>query len=290
MAPKKEDLEFQEVMRNCVTLDEQTGSIKVNGIYASCYINFGWKGSVVSIPVSHVVWFKKHDRWPQNGLNIDHVNDDPMDNHPDNLQELSMADNHKKRRGRAVYRSYGKGKYGYGISVCFDKRDGRYYVRRQLSRGHGDGDLKNIRKSIGGFNTLEAAETRVRELILEIEAKGDAFIPEAPEPQKRLRTSEIDSYLGMMIQRRQGGMAFQAIADEFGFPMISVYNRLKDIEADARPRGEHNPSSVYTEAQVAEFKQLRRMGITVANAARQTGVGRSMAYQIESGHRWGHVN
>jgi hypothetical protein len=93
---------------------------------------------------------------------LDHVNDDPMDNRPENLQEVTQAENQKKRRGRVVYRSYGTSKYGHGIHVHHDMRDGRWYVRRQLSRGHGDGDLKNVRKQLGGFATLAEAEERIK--------------------------------------------------------------------------------------------------------------------------------
>src|SRR5262249_55638556 len=107
----------------------------------------------------------------------------PMDNRPDNLCEITQVENQKKRRGRLVYRSYGTSKYGHGMTVNQDKRDGRWYVRRQMSRGHGNGDLKNVRKELGGFDTLAEAEARIKHYIAEIEKHGPDHMPK-PDPKK----------------------------------------------------------------------------------------------------------
>jgi hypothetical protein len=131
----------------------------------------------------------KHGRWPAEDVIIDHKNDDPMDNQPDNLQELTHTENQKKRRGRVVYRSYGNGRYGPGMNIHRDKRDGRYYVTHQASRGHGSGDLKNVKIGLGGFATLAEAEARVASFLAERDFPDD-------RPTSRARLSDIRAVEG----------------------------------------------------------------------------------------------
>ncbi len=164
---KKYNLEFERALLNYAKVDEATGVVSFDGIYASIAINIGWKGSIVSIPYSHAVWFLTHGRWPELGKVIDHINDDPMDNAPVNLAEISQEENQRKRRGRLVYRNYGTGKYGPGMNIYHDKRDSRYYVTHKASRGHGTGDLTSKKISLGGFTTLKAAELKVAEFLAE---------------------------------------------------------------------------------------------------------------------------
>jgi hypothetical protein len=164
---KKNDIDFQQALLRHAKVDEATGELSFDDLYASLYVNICWKGGIISMPVSHVVWFLTHGRWPEDGKVLDHVNDDAMDNAPDNLAELTQEENQRKRRGRKVYRSYGRGKYGPGMNITRDKRDGRYYVRHQASRGHGVGDLKNVKINLGGFATLEEAKIRVTAFLAE---------------------------------------------------------------------------------------------------------------------------
>lgn len=166
MKSKKRDPQFEELLKKTTTVDA-SGNLKVKGMYASTYINFGFGAGIISVPVSHVVWFLTHGRWPDDDKHIDHRDDDSMNNAPFNLQELTQVENQKKRRGRQVYRSYGSGKYGPGINIRQDPRDDRWYVTHQASRGHGNGDLKNVKKGLGGFPTEEAAKER-----------ADAFLKE----------------------------------------------------------------------------------------------------------------
>jgi HNH endonuclease len=169
MRSKKEDPEFEALLLKHASLEGDTGSIIFDNLYASAYINICFKGGIISISWSHVVWFLKYKRWPKKELIVDHLDNDPMNNRPDNLREITHSENQRKRRNRKVYRSYGKGKYGYGISVTMDKRDGRYYVARNLSRGHHGEALKTVKKSLGGFSTLEEAEAKVESYIKELE-------------------------------------------------------------------------------------------------------------------------
>jgi hypothetical protein len=164
-AVNKRDPAFTRAVLDTMRLDPKTGSLRFEGMYVSAHLDIGWKGSVVSVPVSHVVWLAAHGRWPAEGLHLDHLDNDPLNNKLANLAEVTHTENQRRRRGRTVSHAYGTGKYGHGISVNMDKRDGRFYVSRQMSRGHGNGDLKNVRVSLGGFATLAAAESKVRRVI-----------------------------------------------------------------------------------------------------------------------------
>jgi hypothetical protein len=201
-------------------------------MYASVHIDIGWNGTVVSLPHSHVVWFLKHGRWPKDGFQLDHIDDDPMNNAPANLQEMNAAENQEKRRGRIVYRSYGSGKYGYGINIALDKRDGRYYVTRQLSRGHGEGDLKNVKKSLGGFDTLKEAEAKVEAYIADIEKHGLDHMPAYDGKREKGRSIERMHKTKVIRGLRAAGHTYQQIADMTGFSIATVYHKAKDVEPD----------------------------------------------------------
>jgi DNA-binding XRE family transcriptional regulator len=288
MKAKKQEADFQATLRKHAKLDETTGDIKFDGLYASCYINVCWKRGIISLPHAHIVWFLKHGRWPVEGMIIDHKNDDPMDNRPDNLQELTHTENQKKRRGRVVYRSYGKGKYGYGITVYHDKRDDRFYVNRQLSRGHGKGDLKNVKRLLSGHDTLKEAEKFVRGLIIEIQIHGADYMPDPTKNEKR-RSIELMAETQSIRRLRSAGYTLQQIADETGFALTTIYNKTKDVDEKAYARGHKNGSSVYSPKQVLNFKQLRVNGISVPKAAKLAGIRKQTAYQIDKGFRWKHI-
>lgn len=155
---KRNDPEFMVFFKKHAKVDEN-GWIKVIDCYANLGFNIGFKGCPVNITYANAVWFLTHGRWPKPGHHIDHIDDDSMNNRPDNLQEITEEANHFKRRGRKVYRSYGKGKYGHGFGILCDKRDGNYYVSRNISRGLTGG--KSKREGHGSFKTLAEAETYV---------------------------------------------------------------------------------------------------------------------------------
>lgn len=231
---KKYDEDFKARLLECAKLDKETGIITFTGMYAVNHLNMCYGGTTVSAPYSHVVWFLTYGVWPKRGYHIDHINDDPFDNRPDNLQEITEQENQRKRRGRIVYRSYGKGKLGYGINIHHDKRDGRYYVTRHLSRGQ-IGGIRSVKGSIGGFDTLEDAENRVDSLIEEIKIYGDDYLPNQPKKQKR-KTLEIDLKLDEIKRMRSLGMSVQAIADELGFKHGAVYSRVRLIDLEPKKR------------------------------------------------------
>ena len=55
-------------------------------------------GGFVRIDAHRMVWAAAHGRWPDEGMDIDHLNADVHDNRPANLAEVTEAEN--TRRGR----------------------------------------------------------------------------------------------------------------------------------------------------------------------------------------------
>jgi hypothetical protein len=224
----KHDPEFMELLRKTAKLDRSTGNLRFEGMYVSTFLNFGFGGNIVSAPHSHVVWFLEHGRWPDADKVIDHRDDEPMNNAPDNLQELTHEENQKKRRGRMIYRSYGQGKYGYGIGLHCDGRDGKWYVTRTMSRGHGNGDLKTVKKGLGGYFSQEEAETAIAGFVEQIKKNGLDFMPSVPKARNRIsvalekRTPEIRAL-------RAAGNTLAQIREVTGFSEATLFKVCKGV-------------------------------------------------------------
>lgn len=226
---KRENPEFEKFFKDHASVDGHTGKITVHDCYAYLGFNINWNGQIVSMTYANAVWFLTHGKWPRPGHHIDHVDDDSLNNAPANLQELTEAENHQKRRGRTVYRSYGKGKYGYGMSIYHDKRDGYFYIGRNISRGFGNGDLKGIKIALGREPSLAEAEKRVQSYIDEIKIKGLDYIPPSVSRRPRKDSQKIDALTEKMRKMRESGMTIQAISDEVGLNISSVYSRIKFV-------------------------------------------------------------
>jgi HNH endonuclease len=224
---KKDDPDFMALLTKHGSLDEATGDVRFEGMYASVLISIGWNGTVVTVPQSHVVWFLTRGRWPAEGMQIDHIDDDPMNNAPSNLAEVTHAENQFKRRGRIVSRAYGSGKYGYGLNLTQDNRDGRYYVTRFLSRGH-HGVSKTVRKGIGGFDTKAEAESAIAKCIAGIKEHGDNYVPEASKNEKKASIALMVATKQMRMLRAHG-LTYDKIASMLGFSTASVHMRTKDV-------------------------------------------------------------
>jgi hypothetical protein len=232
---RKDDPDFIKLIEEHVKLNEETGGLEFTELYAQQCFNIGFKGKMIVVPYSHIVWLKKHKRWPIKGMHVDHVNDNPQDNRPTNLQELTEEESKKKRRGRMVYRSYGTGKYGYGMGIYNDKRDNRFYVSRSMSRGHGNGDLKTHSISLGGFDTREEAEAKIASYIKEIQENGLDHIPEAmPNKGKKRTTVWYNTAADKMKELRLQGHTIAQIAEITGFKEGVVYKRVRSLGVDMR--------------------------------------------------------
>jgi hypothetical protein len=231
---RKNDPEFQALIEKCVKLDVNAGLLSFEGLYASLAVNIRWKQHVLPIPYSHIVFLLANGRWPRHGYHLDHINNNPMDNRPINLDEVTEEDNHKKRRGRLVYRSYGTGKYGYGIIIHHDRRDDRYYITRHLSRGHGNGDLKAIRKSLGGFNTLEEAEAQVAIFIEQIKEHGLDYMPDSVGTRLSWKSLHLRKMSPRICRWRAEGQTIQEIARKTDFSEATIHKVVKDMGIDNR--------------------------------------------------------
>ena len=159
---RRNDPEFMEFFKNHASVDE-TGHISVKDCYANLGFNIAFKNCPVNVTYANAVWFLTHGELPKPGYHIDHIDDVSMNNRPDNLQEITEAENQAKRRGKKVYRSYGSGKYGHGMSIYYDKRDKHYYVSRNISRGVTGGESRRV--PYGRFSSIELAEAKVSALI-----------------------------------------------------------------------------------------------------------------------------
>jgi hypothetical protein len=233
---RKHDPEFEKLLAECATVDKDTGLLTFRNLYASLHVNIGWGGNTLQIPYPHIVFFLTHGRWPKDGYHVGHIDDDPMNNRPLNLEETTQVENQKKRRGRLVYRSYGSGKYGYGMEIYSDKRDGRHYVRRNLSRGHGKGELKTIKKGLGGFDTLEEAEAQVAIFVEQIKEHGLDYMPEKVTNNLPLKTIMLRKLTPRIRRWRIAGQTIQQIADRLDYSAATIYKVVKDIPVDKRTK------------------------------------------------------
>lgn len=159
-----------EIVRNNISLNNDNLQL-VDG-YARVKIEMVVDGKMLSIPLSHVVWLLSNGRWPYDGMHIHHRDDDPLNNTISNLEEVSPRDNHSYRLGKSNGR-YGQGKYGYGISITYQKKEDYYAIHRNLSpeelpyqKGWSRNEYKAKRhRYIGGAKTKEEAEEKIRKYI-----------------------------------------------------------------------------------------------------------------------------
>lgn len=283
----KWDQEFMTLLDRCCLLDRETGQLTFKDLYASLVVNVMWKGKGLPIPYSHLVWFKMHKRWPKVGSQLDHVNDNPLDNRPSNLDETTHTDNQKKRRGRVVYRSYGSGKYGYGFEIYSDKRDGRHYVRRNLSRGHGSGELKTINKGLGGFATLAEAEDQILIWIEQIKKNGLNWMPESIGIRRSLKTRKLHQMLPKITSWRKEGKTLAEIKKLTGFSEGTLSKHLANIDVDKR-----TAKTVGYKLNIEDVRLIREAyaeGYSLADLGREFEVSAEMIGDIVYRRAWKHV-
>ncbi|MEZ0260372.1 MAG: HNH endonuclease signature motif containing protein [Alphaproteobacteria bacterium] len=99
------------------TLDGRTGTLyhrrtgrRVDKVYPDngpAYAHARYKQ--VKVPVGRgftkvyahrLIWALYHNRWPLAGMDIDHLNADVHDNRPENLAEVTEAENERRRRAK----------------------------------------------------------------------------------------------------------------------------------------------------------------------------------------------
>lgn len=161
----KNNTEFQQHLLKIYSVDTEKGVLK-----GPCYHHVGvslyFKGKIFRLTSSHLVWFLTYKVWPREGYEIDHKDDNSLNNRPDNLQELTKADNNAKRKGKTTGK-FGSGKYGYGISIGYDKKRNKYAARRSYE------GRSRERVFLFRADTIEELEMKIAEYIKDIDTVGD---------------------------------------------------------------------------------------------------------------------
>ena len=288
---KKRDPEFMERLAECGRLDEETGGVRFEGMYVAAHFYFKEKNGAFAVPCSHVVWFLKHGRWPKDGYQLDHINDDSLDNRPANLQEMTKEDNQAKRRGRLVYRSYGKGRYGYGFGMYHDGRDDRYYIGRNLSRGLAKTYTKKTGVFLGGYDTKEEAEAKIAEYIEDVKKYGMDYMPPPKEKKPSYRSVALREQREQIREMRIAGKTLHEISEITGLSQGALCGITKDLGIDRRHDnvGPKNKATKLNPDMVREIRALRAQGMYLMDIATKFKISRGAVYSALDGERWAHV-
>ena len=161
---RRKSEEFKKYILDHYSLNEVTGEITLKGSYARLKIEIVHKKQTVTMTYAHLVFFLKNKNWPKEGMHIDHKDDNPFNNHPDNLIELTVKENHAKRRGKSNGQ-YGRGKYGYGIWVQYDKKKKYYSALRRPPMSEYDNNRKIY---VGCSKNLKELELKIENHIQSI--------------------------------------------------------------------------------------------------------------------------
>jgi hypothetical protein len=94
------------VGRRCPKVGQEVGCLSTGG-----YLKVGLAGRLYS--VHRIIYYLVKGFYPT--LQIDHINGNRSDNHPDNLREVSHAENHRS------FRTKSKGASSKFRGVCWDK-------------------------------------------------------------------------------------------------------------------------------------------------------------------------
>lgn len=93
----KNSKEFNEYILENLSLDEITGLIKGKGLYYRVQVEISFNGKRTILALSHLIWYLKNKVWPKDNSHIDHKDENPLNNKPDNLQELLVEEHNKKK-------------------------------------------------------------------------------------------------------------------------------------------------------------------------------------------------
>lgn len=124
-------------------------------VYCTVSIRIQWQNSHLIVPLAHLIWILNTGEWPKDGLHIDHIDDNSINNAFNNLQEVTLQQNNFKKRGRGSPK-YGSGKYGFGLGISKDRDRNKYKVYQVLPIENKE--RKQIKVWLGRFNSIEDAE------------------------------------------------------------------------------------------------------------------------------------
>lgn len=113
-----------------------------------------YKGSRITMKLDELVWTLTNNkiRYPRH--DIDHINDNHLDNRPENLQQITHEE-HLKKAKTANRKPNRGGKLDNNFSVT--ARDGKFTLSRIIKRSI-NGQIKTGGHHVGRFNTREEAE------------------------------------------------------------------------------------------------------------------------------------
>lgn len=142
----------------------ETGNIWVetsedDRFYIAIKVTIRYRNETISLALSRLIFFLANKIWPAKNKHIDHIDDNPLNNSPSNLQEITVAENMFKKRGKGNSR-FGKNKYGHGISVYYLTKRNSWVAERSLGRRFGfDNPTK---KHVAIAKTLEELEEKIK--------------------------------------------------------------------------------------------------------------------------------
>lgn len=160
---------------------------------------------------------------------------------------------------------------------------------RQMSRGHGNGDLKNVKITLGGYDTLAEAEAKVAASIAEIKQHGLDYVPTIDKKKAKQESIAIMVATNRIRSLRKQGKTMQEIANITGFSLTAIFHRTKDISVESSFAGDRNPAAKLTEADIHKIRRLRADGATLDSLAEQFGVSKPVIAKIARCELWTHV-
>jgi len=148
-AEAKNSEEFKEYILKTFQVNIEKGLVEGKGLYYKVHVEIAYKAKRSVISLSHLVWFLTHKKWPKDKHHIDHKDGNPLNNRPDNLDELTIEEHTNKKYGDNI-----------GVSKSYRKQAKGWVIIRRIKA-----DTKSGVTSIylGTFKTEIEADNFVKE-------------------------------------------------------------------------------------------------------------------------------